>query len=189
VSGKFAVLVVALVIAATAVGSGYAYTSTLISEGGDLNVDHVSAVNSKGGSYIQVPATPYTQPGSTWVPADESLTTTGTLTLTASGNATVGVRAWVEFKNPLTWTTVKAVTFNVRGTDYTCFTAPTESGPLKTCVPTEVMTLAPGDHPFSINVVYKTGLDVNPTAYTGDNMRSRVVFLMADTDPMTVNMG
>ncbi len=180
---KLVVIAAVLVIAAASIGIGYSYTATTSSESNSLKVNHVSAVNSDGGSFIQVPSVVFTNTGSTYVPEDEAKTATGELTLESSLNS-AKVKAWVEFYNPLSWTAIKAITITVDGTEYPCFNSSAAVGSLSTCVPTAVMTLAPGTYDFSINTVFKTAIDVDPSTYTGDNMPSRVVFLMDGDDPM-----
>ncbi len=184
---KVITLVAVIAVIASTIGIGYAYTSTLNSGGNELDVDHISVVNSNGGSFIEVPSVVFASTGSTYKPDQEAKTADGTLTLTSSA-ATVEVRAWVEFQSALTWTAIKTLTLTVTvdGTDheYEIFNASADTGSLRTCLPTDVITLAPGSYGFNFTVVYKTSMDVNPTAYTGDNMKSRIVFLMNGTDPL-----
>ncbi len=175
-------------VVASSVGIGYAYTSTLNSGGNELAVDHISVLNSKGGSFIQVPAVAFESTGSTFKPTQEAVTDSGTITLT-SESANVTIRAWAQFQNELTWTAIKTLTLTitVAGTDYDYefFNAATDTGSLRSCLPTQAITLAPGTYPFVVTSVFKTSMDVDPTDYTGTNMKSRVVVLMDSDDPLT----
>ncbi len=178
------VAAVVLVALMASVGAAYAYSVTTVTDDTDLSVNHVSAVNSNGGSYIQVPAVSFSSNGSTYVPSQEAGTTSGTLTL-ASADAEPKIRAWVEFQNALSWTAIKTLTVTIDGTEHECFNAATATGSLQTCLPTEAVSLTAGEHSFSITVVYKTGMDVDPSSYTGSNMKSRIVFLMDGDDPLS----
>ncbi len=172
-----------LVVLMASIGAAYAYSVTTVTDNTDLSVNHISAVNSNGGSFIQVPTVTFSSSGSTYVPAQEASTISGTLTVT-SADASPKIRGWVEFENALSWTAIKTLTVTVDGTEHECFNAATATGSLRTCLPTEVISLTAGEHAFSITAVYKTGMDVDPTSYTGSNMKSRVVFLMDGDDPM-----
>ncbi len=53
---KVAIAAVVLVLLMSSIGVGYAYTAITFSENNNLGVNHISVVNSDGGSYIQVPS-------------------------------------------------------------------------------------------------------------------------------------
>ncbi len=182
--GWIPVVAIVAILAVAGIGAGYAFTSTLYSEGGDLNVDHISAVDSKGSSLVQVPSVTYSRDGSIYKPSAEAGTVTGTLTLD-SADSTPVIRAWVQFQNALTWTTIKTLTITVDSTDYVVFNYAAVEGSLRTSLPTPAIELTPGEHTFKVSVVYKNSMDVNPATYTGDNMKSRIVFLMGASDPLT----
>ncbi len=187
--GNKAIAIVLAVIALSAtVGVGYAYTSTLNSGGNQLDVEHIYAVDSKGSSLIQIPAVEFTHVGSTYVPADEKASVSGNLTLVSNDESPV-IRAWVEFDDALSWTAITAVTVTFDGTEYSCFSndPSSESRSLQTSMPTDAITTTTGNHTFQVTVMFNTGMDVDPSEYTGANMHSRIVFLMNGTDPMTTN--
>ena len=179
-----AVAIAALAIACV-VGGGFAYTAITSSDSNEFNPDRsISATDQYGHKNIQIPDITYYQMGSLWYPDSVAHSLDLILDL-KNTESTAYIRMFAEFENPMSWTVIKQCSFMVDGTRYACYDSNLDPPSTSSPYVTDAIPVDPtADHTYRIEVVYKEQITYDPAAFTGDNMKSKVVFIQSDEDPM-----
>jgi hypothetical protein len=178
-----AVLAIVAVIAVMAVGVGYAYTAITENSGNGYSMANIVATDEYGDKNINIPTAVYESAGELWYPDSTLKVLNGNLSISYPGNGNCTVRMWIQLDNELSWTVIDRIALFINGSSYACYRYDPMSGNPESCGPTDPIVLSKGDHAFSIDVVYREGIIADPTLYSGDKLKSTIVFIEGDTDP------
>ncbi|MBR2255324.1 MAG: hypothetical protein IJ856_05905 [Candidatus Methanomethylophilaceae archaeon] len=183
VRAVLAVAAVAVLAVSAVIGMGYAYTAVTSSDSNEFEPDrYIVATDVYGHKNIQVPQVTYYRMGSLWYPSSVAHSLDFDLDVENTAD-TAYIRMFVEFENPMTWTVIKQCSLYVDGVQYVFYNNP--SNPMGT-YPTTAIPIDPTvAHTYRMEVVYLEQVTFDPADFVGEHMKSKVVFIQSDTDPMT----
>ena len=193
--GMTIVLLVA-VIALVSIGVGAAYSATSSSGGNTIVTDmafeataktvdtgqDIANIPADSSKLIYIPGAQYVKHGSVWDPAHHPYRTlTGTVDIVCDVNNGAILDIWVDFKDIRSLTLIESIKFTYGGVDYDMFLYGTDTVEeyAPQCGYTASIPVSNGtNQAFSITVVYKEDVTVDPGSYSGTNLKTNLMFLM-----------
>jgi len=181
---EIAIIAIAIVlISIMSIGVGYAFRGETQNSGNNLDVGFsVVAKDNDGHMYLQIPTATYsdTDHDNVYSPGTASATLQGKMTINCGQSGGMLVML-VKYDDDKSWAAIKKISFSFDDAPSAVYVCYDYEHPELMTPPLTVSTVT--NKAFTISVEFKDislNPGENPSAYTGSNMVSDIIFIVAE---------